>query len=72
MAPNRKKIIGFGDIHGPKPYKFIGIGDIHGPKPYNFIGFGDIRALNFIGFGALVLHGIRETGCVDEVPSFCQ
>ena len=21
-----------------KPYKFIGFGDIHGPKPYEFIG----------------------------------
>ncbi len=36
------EFIGFGDIHGPKPYKFIGFGDIHGPKPYKFIGFGDI------------------------------
>jgi hypothetical protein len=39
MAPNLKKIIGFGDIHGPKPYKFIRFGDIHGPKPYRFIRF---------------------------------
>ncbi len=24
------KLIGFGDIHGPKPYKLIGFGDSHG------------------------------------------
>ncbi len=33
-------IIGFGDIHGPKPYESIGFGDIHGPKPYESIGVG--------------------------------
>ncbi len=37
------KLIGFGDIHGPKPYEFIGFGAIHGPKPYEFMGFGDTR-----------------------------
>ncbi len=26
-----------------KPYKFIGFGYIHGPKPYNFIKFDDIH-----------------------------
>ncbi len=35
-----QKLIGFGTIHGPKPYTFIGFGTIHGPKPYKFIGFG--------------------------------
>ncbi len=39
----RDKFIGFGDLHGPKPYKFIGFGDLHGPKPYKFIGFGDLQ-----------------------------
>ncbi len=38
--------IGFGGIHGPKPYKSIGFGGIHGPKPYKFIGLGDPMAPN--------------------------
>ncbi len=40
---NTYTVIGFGDLHGPKPYKFIGFGDLHGPKPYKFIRFGDIH-----------------------------
>ena len=28
------KLIGFGDIHGPKPYKLIGFGDIHVLLPF--------------------------------------
>ena len=38
--------LGFGDLHGPKPYKFIRFGDLHGPKPYKSIGFGDIHGPN--------------------------
>jgi hypothetical protein len=48
------KFIGFGDVHGPKPYKFVGFGDVHGPKPYKFIRFGDVhgpKPYKFIGFG---------------------
>ncbi len=41
-----RQFIGFGDLHGPKPYKFIGFGDLHGPKPYKFIGFGDPALLD--------------------------
>jgi hypothetical protein len=56
-------LIGFGDIHGPKPYKFMGFDDIHGPKPYKFIGFGDIhgpKPYKFIGFGGWPAPGARE------------
>ncbi len=44
------KFIGFGDIHGPRPYKFSGFGDSHGPKPYKFIGFGDSPAPKLAGY----------------------
>ncbi len=33
MALNPVNFIGFGDIHGPKPFKFIGLGAIQGPRP---------------------------------------
>ncbi len=47
--------MGFGDIHGPKPYTFIGLGETHGPKPYKFIRLGDIhgpKPYKFIGLEA--------------------
>ncbi len=43
--------IGFGDIHGPKPYEFIGFGAMDVTKTYKFIGFGDILALIAAGRG---------------------
>ena len=30
--------IGFGNIHGSKPYEFIWFGNIHGSKPYELHG----------------------------------
>ena len=30
------EFIGFGDIHGPKPYEFIGFGAMDVTKPYDF------------------------------------
>ena len=42
-VPKPLTFIGFIDILGTKPYRFIGFGGIHGPKPYKLIGFGDIH-----------------------------